>query len=377
MKSLFLLTFIIIVGSRFCLEPIGSGEIEELITAARYVDIYSKICPMQNQCLADFDAKTSGPFPSITPIGSGTFGKVFNYNDQTVLKVQETSDLELGLNILREVNIGIKIKLNNHNYLAQVTDCCLEDRKVNNMDGNRFFIYIKKYPMGDLRKFLKKGNKGTMFSPQWKFSIIMCSIEGLVLMHNAAYVHRDLKPENILLTDKYKSVLSDFGLVVKLKGNEHVSDVAAGTLGYIPPEGLPDASIRKKAVISRAFDIYSLGVIIFEVMNAVGYKINIQTVHQDILEYCDIQFIESRELLNWERHFYCVNVHPLVIQMIDSDPQKRPKISDVKDHFLGKFKDFVELMNLLKKMKEEIEMIDFEVGQSEFARYMPHSRIVI
>ena len=67
-------------------------------------------------------------------------------------------------------------------------------------------------------------------------------------------IHRDIKPENILVDKQQNAYLIDFGFARVQNGNLALSSVAAGTIGFMPPEenfGRP---------LTEASDLYSLGV---------------------------------------------------------------------------------------------------------------------
>jgi serine/threonine protein kinase len=88
--------------------------------------------------------------------------------------------------------------------------------------------------------------------------------EALKAVHTADVLHRDIKPSNILLTDAGHVFLTDFGLArVESSGFDITrSDEFVGTLRYCAPESLD-------GVYSRQGDIYSLGLVLFELFGLV------------------------------------------------------------------------------------------------------------
>lgn len=88
----------------------------------------------------------------------------------------------------------------------------------------------------------------------------------LVAAHEAWIVHRDVKPENIMMRrDRCVKVL-DFG-VAKLAGGGDATDPLrhtdklVGTLPYLSPE-----QVRGEEIIDSRSDIYSLGVVMYEML---------------------------------------------------------------------------------------------------------------
>ncbi|MFB2937584.1 pentapeptide repeat-containing protein [Aerosakkonemataceae cyanobacterium BLCC-F154] len=66
-------------------------------------------------------------------------------------------------------------------------------------------------------------------------------------------IHRDIKPENILVDEDLNAYLVDFGFA-RIRGGElALSSVAAGTIGFMPPEEQFGRSL------TAASDLYSLG----------------------------------------------------------------------------------------------------------------------
>lgn len=81
--------------------------------------------------------------------------------------------------------------------------------------------------------------------------------------HKKGIVHRDLKPANILFDQYNESYLSDFGIV---KLNEATANLTGnaivGTPAYMSPE-----QVHGKADVDGRSDVYSLGVILYEMLS--------------------------------------------------------------------------------------------------------------
>lgn len=86
----------------------------------------------------------------------------------------------------------------------------------------------------------------------------------LLHLHTHNVIHRDLKPENILITETGRVKVIDFGiarLVADQQTSSKSSRAVLGTPSYMSPEQKKDP-----AYVTFASDIYSLGVILYELV---------------------------------------------------------------------------------------------------------------
>ncbi|MFQ6015527.1 MAG: protein kinase [Anaerolineae bacterium] len=86
--------------------------------------------------------------------------------------------------------------------------------------------------------------------------------EALTYAHSQGVLHRDIKPSNIMLTAAGEVFLTDFGLARMAQAAETTlsRDMMIGTPQYISPEQ------AKGEVPDHRTDIYSLGVVLFEML---------------------------------------------------------------------------------------------------------------
>ncbi len=108
--------------------------------------------------------------------------------------------------------------------------------------------------------------KSLMQDPDWldlaaKLALFDGILAGLGAAHELGIIHRDMKPENVMITDEQRPVIMDFGIAQELESSGlTLTGNIIGTIEYMAPERL-----LKKNIDQRS-DIYSMGVILFELV---------------------------------------------------------------------------------------------------------------
>jgi len=112
-----------------------------------------------------------------------------------------------------------------------------------------------------LKQFIMQQNLSTKSA----LDIILQVAYALLHLHTHGVIHRDLKPENILITEEGQVKVIDFGIAQLMQERTHLphtrTEPFLGTPSYMSPE-------QKKNPLNVTFatDIYSLGVITFELI---------------------------------------------------------------------------------------------------------------
>jgi len=94
--------------------------------------------------------------------------------------------------------------------------------------------------------------------------------DGLAHAHEHGILHRDLKPANVLLADHGQPMLLDFNVAEDVKLRSWVTaNLIGGTLPYMAPEHLAAFEHLPVAPLDGRCDVYSLGVILFELLTGI------------------------------------------------------------------------------------------------------------
>lgn len=203
--------------------------------------------------------KKLGRFKILKILGEGAFGTVYHARDpklerEVALKVPRAGVLVTQKDadrFLQEARSAAELR---HPHICPIHDF----GKI----GDDYFIVMSYIAGKSLSSVLAQGKQIS----DRKIAVAIRKIAlGLGEAHQYGIVHRDLKPANIMIDRRGEPVVMDFGLARRNTEEEAQlthSGAILGTPAYMPPE---QARGDSKAV-GPTSDVYSLGVIMYELM---------------------------------------------------------------------------------------------------------------
>lgn len=166
-------------------------------------------------------------------------------------------------------------------------------------DGGLHWMAMEYVDGADLRKVLRTG----ALSAREVLRLVPQLSEALQYAHDQGVVHRDLKPENILIDSRGRVKIGDFGIAKSAhdSGTLTVTGQTLGSVHYMAPE-----QIGQAATVDHRADIYSLGVIIYEMLTGelpLGrFELPSQRVVVDVrMDEVVLRSLEREPRRRWQR----------------------------------------------------------------------------
>jgi serine/threonine protein kinase len=235
--------------------PRGPGIIQPLLAAAPPLQLSERPQPVAKPSTESLPTRV-GKYEVVRQLGKGGFGAVYLCHDPDL-------DDEVAVKVLRP-------EKNTDNLLKTLRDEGRKSRQLHNKGArvvpvldtgtDQFgspFMVMKFMQGGALSEQLRKRGAHTW---QEAVQIIADLARTLAILHAEDIYHRDIKPLNILLDDRGQPHLADFGLAARIESLE--SDGSGHSPGYASPEQVLYGPSR----IDGRSDLYSLGVVFYELL---------------------------------------------------------------------------------------------------------------
>lgn len=197
-----------------------------------------------------------GKYTILSKIAQGGMGAVYKAKHPTLKRYVLLKKLTLrgGPQFVerfrREARIMMDFK---HDHIVQVYDHFKE--------GSSYYIAEEFVDGVSLEQLIKRER---YLSNEAAALIFYEVCKGLQHAHEKGVIHRDMKPGNILISNQGEVKLVDFGIATSLEHSEEGltrDGMTLGTPSYIPPEQIDNAK-----TVDRRADIYSLGVVLYEML---------------------------------------------------------------------------------------------------------------
>ncbi len=275
----------------------------------------------------------AGPYRELEKIGDGGMGVVYTAVHAISRQRVAVKTLRTGLGadqhlkrFHREVRV---LGLLQHPGIAQIYDS-----GVVRTHGRVVPYYAMELVRG---RALDAYANGLSLTVADRLELIARVCDALHLAHERGIVHRDLKPANILVDEASAEFPVDGGDLMARLGQPKILDfgvartssselsaVTTGTLagqlvGTIPYMS-PEQARGESEALDRRSDVYSLGVVAFELLGGVlPYAVRGKAVHAAIRTICEQEPIRPRSL----KRGLAGDVEAILLKALEKEPDRR------------------------------------------------------
>lgn len=200
----------------------------------------------------------AGRYELLTKIGEGGMAVVYKAKDRLlnryvaikILRPEFTKDEQFVENFKRESQAAAGLQ---HPNIVAVYDV--------GRSGNINYIVMELIDGRPLSELIREK---APFHYKMAIKIAKQVAAALSLAHQHNIIHRDVKPHNIMITKDGIAKLTDFGIAQAVSDTTMVADTnkIIGSVHYFSPEQARGAHVDERS------DIYSLGIVIYEMLTA-------------------------------------------------------------------------------------------------------------
>ena len=270
-------------------------------------------------------------FYELNLLGSGSFGNVYKVHHKldneyyAMKKIIITDELiQLNYDVFQEVKLFAKLHHPNIvRYFSSWIDFDINSILKFNLSSDESEAITQNYPilfiqMELCNKTLKDYFENDIFedSISTRINYWLKMVEGINYLHSNNIIHRDIKPSNIFfLNNEIK--IGDFGMSKTLSNFliQINKSVEIGTAYYRAPE-IDSGNYDDK------IDIYSLGIILFEML------LNCRTFSE---KYASLKKIINTNIDNIDNILITNKYNQLILDIININPLLRPSCQEIID----------------------------------------------
>lgn len=234
---------------------------EAVVQAIGATVVESVVAVQPSDDLSELIGKRIGNYVIDRPLGRGGMAVVLVAKHPTLgrevavkfLKPAFHGDLEMAERFLQEAKVTATLA---HPNIVEILDFG---------DFERRPYYMMELLQGEDLRARLRSNSRTPYREVVQYVEQIC--DALDAAHKVGVVHRDLKPDNIFVVqqDPLKLKVMDFG-VAKAAGETRIGQTLHGQVLGTPTHMAPEQALGQIERISPLTDIYSLGVIAFEML---------------------------------------------------------------------------------------------------------------
>ncbi len=192
----------------------------------------------------------------------------------------------------------------------------------------------------------------------------ICLASALTTAHGRGILHRDIKPANVLVSQRGRCYLTDFNLSTDHRDTAEESGIG-GTLAYMAPEHLEafmlaPGSEAAPEVLQPA-DIYSLGVVLFEVLTGERPFANPDSPTPEALQ--NLATVRREQIPN------CRSIRPDTAEALDHVVRRAMQAQAAERYTTAA--DFAEALTGAQEHHEMTQAVPMDNRWGEFARWHP------
>ncbi|KAK7374682.1 hypothetical protein VNO80_08119 [Phaseolus coccineus] len=256
-------------------------------------------------------------------LGEGSFGTVYKAmmptGEVVAVKMLAPNSKQGEKEFLTEVLLLGRL---HHRNLVNLLGYCV--------DKGQLMLVYEFMSNGSLENLLYGDEKELSWDERLQIAVDIS--HGVEYLHEGAVppiVHRDLKSANILLDHSMRAKVSDFGL-----SKEEIFDGRnsglKGTYGYMDPAYISSSKFTVKS------DIYSFGIIIFELITAIHPHQNLmEYINLAAMDYDGVDGILDKQLVGKCNVEEVRQLAKIAHKCLHKSPRKRPSIGEVSQAILG------------------------------------------